>query len=246
MATFLFAVWWLNLITYNTREHSHPINNLQAINLVNKSVFDQRQKIVYLYHLFLEHKPIGYENREWIRKNRYIHLIYFNPYSEQDWNTLIATFQPVPVKAVVQRAVLLSQSGTSALARNANNFFNILISRPEYGWSEEKISKEQRNINWLQPYDIQYAKYFIPQRAVTDYVWLLNTATAFKPFRQYRDKLIRQHKNLNRVDTPEANRLLNIQVPASASQYGDNNLPQLQLFYGYIRVGYASIWTWLI
>lgn len=226
---FVAAVWWINVSTFHSRgQHllfSTPSMRLRAITEANQEMLVKRNKLLLLYQQFLHHKPIGMQNVEWIRKQRYIHLIYFNPYSNKDWQTLLEAYQPVPVKPIVQHAADLSNYGTSPLAQHANNFFRVLISRPEFGWPGELVSKQQRQLNWLQSNDIQYARYLIPQRAVTDYIWMLNTAAAFKPFRQYRDYLLKQHKNLNHLNSTKIEKLLAVTPYATDSHYGNNNLP---------------------
>ena len=225
----LVVVWWINLNTQQNRAQKitsdSPADRALAITQANQAVLVQRNRLLAFYNLYLQHKPLGLHDIEWIRNNIYSHRIYFNPYSNRDWQKLLESFKPVLTKPIVQQAVMLSHYGTSDLARYANNYFNILIGRPEFGWPGALVNEQQRRFNWLQPNDIQYAKYFTPQRAVTDYIWLLNTAAVFRPFRHYRDRLLEQHKDMSQVSSAEATKLLEVQSPATASQYGNNTLP---------------------
>lgn len=223
----------INILQSRTRQSNDNPSNydyaslVQQVNAANNIALQDRIRVTSLYNKFLEHKAIGIYSITWLHGHAYANMTFFNPYNPQDWNDLLAAVDVIPTKLVLQQAALYSQNGTGDLAQHANNLFNILIDNGEYGWRDAPISATTREANWLEPYDIQYAKYYAPLKSVTDYMWIINTSSMYTNFRNLR--VARHKKNLSVVDwnSPELLAITKTSPLATDSLYGNAILPPI-------------------
>lgn len=211
-----------------TGESSYSYQFLtQQINAANETILQDRRRITALYNNFLQHKPIGIYNLIWLYGDAYGNTSFFNPYDSEEWDAMLNAVDVIPTKVVLEQAMLNSQNGTSAIAQHANNFFNIIVDRAEFGWRGALIPPAIHELNWLEPNDIQYANYATSLQSVSDYMWQLNTAARYSTFRKLRAQ--RRQKNLSIVDW-NASELIPLTQPspyATDSLYGNNSLPPI-------------------
>ncbi|MBX9705365.1 MAG: hypothetical protein K5Q00_03850, partial [Gammaproteobacteria bacterium] len=138
------CIWLLNLQALQSKDRLHQALALQSsynyqlleqqINAANALILQDRSRITALYSNFLQHKPIGIYNLIWLYGDAYGNNSLFNPYNRKEWDIMLETVDVIPTQLVLQQAMLYSQNGTSTVAQHANNFFNIVVDRAEFGW----------------------------------------------------------------------------------------------------------------
>lgn len=165
----------------------------RQIQIVNKEWLEKRAHLLRLDAAFRHHRAIGVFQMRWIWMNVARHAITFNPYSAREWRDLERRIDVVPIDVVLNEAAKDSHNGTSLLARQGRNFFNMIIAKPEFGIADIPVSVSQKRLNWLEPDDVQYAKYYSNQVALSDFIWMLNSADQFRHFRDIRAALRKHH-----------------------------------------------------
>ena len=228
---FLLATWYVNITHYHKTKFVSDDGQTKllqkSLQQANLDVLMDRHKLLVLYSHFKKHQPIGVYQLSWLRHQIYKKMLYFNPYSEQDWQQLMNKVDVVPINLVLQSAAQQSHFATTPLAKQGDNYFNILIAKAEYGMPKFQTTLQQRNTNWLEADDIQYASYFSPQTSISDYMWILNTASQYQAFRHARALLRHQHKNIATITSTNLQTLVSTAPLASASLYGNASLPAL-------------------
>lgn len=227
-------VWGVFLFFYMGRLNMHEISTSEAqylpevknaVKMVNNEWLLKRAHLLRLYASFKGHQPIGSYQMNWVWENIAKHSDVFNPYSENQWRTLEERVDVVPVNVVLNEAAKESHNGTTLLAQQGNNYFNIVISKPEFGIATTLMEPSKKALNWLAPNDIQYAKYYSNEIALIDYIWMLNSLDQFQHFRALRAKLRAQHLPVQTASSKSLEASLSGVYLATDSLYGRGFTP---------------------
>lgn len=92
--------------------------------VANGEIMQQRQKLLNLYHHFLDHRTITHQQTQWLHSvAKQYKLKNFNIKSTASWQDLIMRVDIVPNSLVVAQAINESAWGTSRFATQGHNYF---------------------------------------------------------------------------------------------------------------------------
>jgi len=153
----------------------------------DRKVLEQRQELLKLHAKFKAGEKLTPAELDWL-KLLYQSYFSFDIHNEKAWQKIINRVDVVPVSMILGQADKETAAGTTRFAHDGNNLFGTWCYTPDCGLIPKRRPKGEH---------FEVAKYPNIETSIQRYIHNLNTNKAYKPFREMRTEMRKDHENPN-------------------------------------------------